>query len=37
MITKTEPHPTELEIKFRLPEGIETAVATHPILQACEG
>ena len=36
MITKTEPQPTELEIKFRLPEGVEAAVATHPALQTCE-
>lgn len=33
---KTEPHPTELEIKFHLPEGVEAAFAAHPTLQACE-
>jgi inorganic triphosphatase YgiF len=36
MITKTEPLPTELEVKFYLPESIEAAIAAHPTLQASE-
>jgi inorganic triphosphatase YgiF len=36
MITKTEPRPMELEIKFHLPEGIEAKIAAHPTLRACE-
>ncbi|SHK06191.1 Inorganic triphosphatase YgiF, contains CYTH and CHAD domains [Roseomonas rosea] len=37
MTSPTEPRPTELEIKFHLPEGAEAALGAHPALKPGRG